>query len=361
MEPVVHVDLTPDQVTKPFLSHSVWQAYLDCPALFYFQYILKLPERRSAALAVGTAWDQALTEYARQKMETKEPTPNDIADVFCRNYDKEFVGVEWTDTEIWTPDQRKKLVKEYGEEIPVSIRMDAERKTSDFWRAWGVSNARDYVEKIGPTVRPLYVQKWFFIDFGDSVPFGFKGVIDRVDEDGMVVDNKTSKTRWSASDMRFDLQCVGYALAYRLLERKNERGIRYDVLVKTKNQTFDERFQQLSMGIEPHRMSLLLSEITATFRNIQQGNLYRRAHKFSGKCSYCSFADLCWEPHQQWAKVPSKTEINDWLAEEPENAGHLDRWIKAVSSSPRLIDLEAAGAELRDAIVTNPLILTFWY
>lgn len=360
MEPRVLIDVPKEQIKKPFLSHSVWQAYLECPAYFYFQYIMKVPESRSAALGIGTAWDEALSDFARRKMESKTPAAREMAEVFATHFDAEFSGVDWSDTELWDAKQRRALIEKHGC-IPEELRLETAKKTQSFWRQWGIERVQAYVNEIGPTVRPRHVQRWFFIDFGDHVPFGYKGTIDRVDEDGTIIDNKTSKSRWSENDVRFDMQCVGYSLAYRLMEKKPERAIRYDVLVKTKTQTFKEQFQQIELGIETHRMNLLLAEISAAFQNIRSGNLFRRMHGYNGSCSYCAHQKICWEPHEQWAKAPTPEELKTWLAEDPANEARMEEWIEKVTRMPRLLDFAQVGRELAAAVARDPMILTFWY
>lgn len=291
----------------------------------------------------------------------KTISKDDSAEFFHKKFNSEISIAEWKETELFTPAEKKKLLEANGNVIPAEEVHKAQLKTEKFWREWGESRVKSYIEIIGPTLRPMWVQKKFFVDFGSDFEFGFKGTIDRVDEDGTVVDNKTSKGRWSENDVKYDLQCVGYALVYRILTGKIENKIQFDILVKTKTQEFKEQFQQIAMGIEPHKFDLYLQELTNTFRSLKDGRFSRRVHKFSGACSYCEFFDMCWHPHQVWSRAPTESEIKEFVAHSPENLAMVEHWISNETQINRLVNWYEIGQEFRQAAEKNPMLLSFWY
>ena len=268
---------------------------------------------------------------------------------------------EFRDNDLFTTAQKAKIKKDNDGEIPDALRRKRARETRDFWKQWGVERLEAYHKHIGPTIKPKYVQKAFFIDFGDDVPFGLKGTMDRIDEDGAVVDNKTSKNRWNQKDVDYDLQGVAYSLAYRILEGKPEDRVQFDVMVKTKTQEFTKQFQQLVIGIEPHKFDFLLSELSNVYEMIRAGNIFRRAHKFNGSCSWCDYKADCWDPSTIWSRAPSEDEIKAFIADEPGNKDLLEKWIQAETAKSRLVDFRKVGAELRREIEKDPNKIQFWY
>lgn len=361
MKPVVILDAKPENVKKPFLTYSTWQSFLECPAMFYFSYFKKLQGPEGWGTALGSAWDDGMNVYAQSIIDGKPAVIDEVSEAFIKVYDSRMSLAEFTDGNLFTSAEMKKLRDPDTGKIPDHEFRKAQDKAKAFWREWGLKKIVEYDKFIGHKLKPKYVQKKFFIDFGPDIPFGLKGTMDRIDEDGAVVDNKTSKNRWYEKDVTLDMQGVGYSLAYRIMEGKPENRVQFDVLVKTKTQTFEEQFQQLVVGIEPHKFDLLMIELSTVFDMIREGKLFRNMHKFSGSCSYCDFIEDCWNPSQVWSRPPSEEEVNQFIADDPKNEAFLDRWISSETAKSRLVDWRVVGRELAAEVAVNPNAIQFWY
>lgn len=348
------------EIDKPFLSYSTFQAFLDCPAALYFSYFMKTEEKRNFALGFGSAWDEALNKYAIQKKEGRLHI-DEVIHGFNESFRLELKDAEIKEKDLFTPVQRQKIIDKYGE-IPQEEIFKREREYTEFWRKWAEERLEGYHEHIGKDIKPLHIQKRFYIDFGDDIPFGYKGTIDRIDEDGAIVDNKTSKSRWGDKDLLLDYQGVGYSLFYRILNPgKVEDRVQFDVMVKTKTQKFQQQFQQLTIGIEPYKYDILLSTLSAVYRELSEGRFHRRLNKFSGSCSWCSYKDDCLKPSDVWSRPPSKDEVEVFLKESPDNQSQLNGWIKNETMKSRLVDWHEIGKEFKSMVDENPTHLQFWY
>jgi hypothetical protein len=64
-----------DTALGELLSSSQANAFLSCPAKWYFRYALGLAEPPTGTLALGTAFHSVLAANFRQKIETKQDLP----------------------------------------------------------------------------------------------------------------------------------------------------------------------------------------------------------------------------------------------------------------------------------------------
>lgn len=343
------------RIKKCFLSYSVFQAWLDCPALFWFAYVGKVDGYKSASLAFGASWDAGVNEIAEALIAGR---PAEAERAFAKTFASEFSAVEWQTKDVFTPAEARQWV-EAGS--PAELRRAAELAEKQWLLDFGRSRLAEYGRTIAPTLRPLRAQHRFFIDFGEAAPFGFKGTVDRIEASGAIVDNKTSASRWSAGDVAYDLQCVGYALAYRLEFGRPESHVQYDVLVKTRTQSFAQQFQQLPIIVEPAKFDVLLQGLTDVFGLMREGRLHRRTHGFSGRCGYCEHVEACWKPSHIWSRPPSSDEIDAWLADEPGNEALLERWVLQERSRARLVNWSEVGEQMKAMFDASPDSFQWWY
>jgi len=322
-----------EKIDKPFLTHSIMQSFLGCPAEMYMDNVMKIDAPRNFALGFGSAWDQGLNDYAERKM-SGDLHMDDVKQVYLDNYRLETHEAFVADKDLFTKGQLEKIIEKHGE-IPDDIREEKKIEHKDFWRKWGLQKIGDYHQQVGQYIEPIATQQKFFIDFGPSVPFGYKGTIDRIDKGGIVVDNKTSKGRWKEKDLLYDLQGVGYSLAYRVMNKgKVEKRVQFDIMVKTKTQKFEEQFQQLVIGVEEFKFDLFLQELSNVYRMLSEGMFFRRVHKFTGSCSWCPQKKHCWQPSNMWSKP---------------------------GEPPKLANFYEIGQEFKKQVQENPKILQFWY
>jgi hypothetical protein len=84
---------------------------------------------------------------------------------------------------------------------------------------------------IAPHVKPhLIEEKWEL----QSKDFDMTGYWDLITKDGWISDTKFASRKTSQPDADKDLQLTIYAMAYRILMKKKERGLRLDMVIKTK-------------------------------------------------------------------------------------------------------------------------------
>lgn len=363
-QPNIILDPKPEATKKPFLSNSMLQAWHKCPSAFYFQYIRKLDFPKGWGLGFGSAWDEALNAVTMGVRDGKAAGENldEAMGLFNKRYDSEMSQSTWTENDLFTKAEKKKLEDANEGVIPEDKKIAQTQAKVAFWKQWGLSRLEAYNKIIVPQIRPIMVQQSFLIDFGDALPFGFKGTIDRIDEGGIIVDNKTSKSRWSDNDVKYDLQGVGYSLAYRIMNPgKVEERVQFDVLVKTTTQSFEEQFQQLVVGVQPHLIEMLLQELTRAYNEITTGQIRRSLNKFTMSCSWCEYEPDCWQPSVVWSRPPSEAEVNEWLAMDPANKEKMDQFILRETSRERLFNPQEVGTELAAICEHNPAFLQAWY
>lgn len=341
---------------KPFLTYSTWQSFLDCPAKFYFEYFQGLKETQNIPMGIGIAWDVGLTEIAQQIIDNRQLSLDSSLEALTTSYTTEMAKVVFEDKDVFTTAALAKFVALGRPQEQFYIAQDNFKK---FWLQWLQDRLKEYMHLVAPKIRPIAAQSKFYLDLGPDVPFGFKGVMDRVDEGGIVVDNKTAKSRWKESDLAKDLQLVGYALAYRTMTHKVEKQIQFDILVKLKTKTLSYAWQQMARVVEPHEFTLLLTELATMYQSLASGLLYRRALKYGGSCGYCDYFDHCYRPSHVWSKPPSKQEVEAFEA--ANGTENTQAFIQGETSKERLVNWMEVGQEFAAAMRKDPAKLQFWY
>lgn len=86
---------------------------------------------------------------------------------------------------------------------------------------------------MAPKVQPVEVEREFNLPIQDE-NYTLKGYIDLIDKNNLVIDHKTTKRSMRQDMIDSDLQLTTYSLAYRKLAGKEEKGLRFDVMVRTK-------------------------------------------------------------------------------------------------------------------------------
>jgi CRISPR/Cas system-associated exonuclease Cas4 (RecB family) len=195
-----------EQQEKKYLSFSQINMYLKCPRQYEFRYIQGIKRPPSGALILGTVWHSTVEENYRQKIVTKDDLPLDhMQDFFADNWESKLEEEE----------------------------IDFESSPANL-KDTGISVVEAHHKNIAPTVNPVLVEEKFRVSLGDNFPFDLLGFWDVVDEDEVVIDNKSYSKTKSQTDIDKDLQLTAYSLAYRLVTGKIEGGLRIDSVIKTK-------------------------------------------------------------------------------------------------------------------------------
>ena len=238
------------------LSPSTVNLFLDCSARFHYQKVLGLPQRRGAALGLGTAVDAAITENFRQKVHTRKDLPTDqVLRHFAEAMQQQFDEITLEPT-----DDVRDLVD------------------------CGQAMIETYMLKAAPTVMPADVQVRVEGKIG-NVPV--QGYIDILDVNGCVIDVKTAAKKPSGIDAGYRLQVATYAM----LESRSNGKARVSTLTKTKTVALHESTVQVGRAdrLYAERIYSIAQDQMRTGLIVPN----RRSHLCSRK--YCSFADICCE------------------------------------------------------------------
>ena len=120
---------------------------------------------------------------------------------------------------------------------------------------------KTYHEAISPTIQPVHVEREFNLDL-EGCDYTLKGFIDLVDRNSYIIDHKTAKRSWREDSVTNDLQLTACALAYRTVEGREEGGLRFDVMVRTKQ----PKIQQLSTARNQRDIDRFIKTLKNVFR-----------------------------------------------------------------------------------------------
>lgn len=192
------------------LSHSQVNMLLRCGRQYEFRYVDGLKVPPAGALMLGRVWHKAIEHNYGQKVDSHEDLPVDDQ--------REFFAARW-DTEI--------------EDEGGTAAVNWEDKKPGEYKDQGVALTALHQAELAPLVQPQLVEARFRVEFAD-VP-DLVGVIDVVDEAGVVIDNKSAARSPNQDDVDRDIQLTAYALGYyTTLDAAEQVALRLDVAVKTK-------------------------------------------------------------------------------------------------------------------------------
>jgi CRISPR/Cas system-associated exonuclease Cas4 (RecB family) len=241
------------------LSVTQLRMYLRCPLQYFFRYACGLKAPPDGGLVLGRAVHSALRENYRQKMGSREDLPvSDLTDVFSDRWEREIQEAEFR------PDEKPGELKDQG-----------------------VGLLRLYREKVAPKVQPLEVEERFLIE-PDGIRRPITGYIDLIDDQGFIIDHKTSKRSYPADSAEKDLQLTAYAMAYRSVYNQNEKGVRMDVMVRSKK----PKIQQL----EGTRSQADIDRFLRLAKHVEHSidaEIYYPNENYT--CGICGYADMCKE------------------------------------------------------------------
>ncbi|MDK2464138.1 MAG: PD-(D/E)XK nuclease family protein [Candidatus Korarchaeota archaeon] len=242
---------------EPHLSVTQLRMYLRCPLQYYFRYICGLKIPPTGDITLGRTVHAALEENYRQKVETHRDLPlEQVYDIFSERWDEE------AQLTLFQEDEKPGRLKDEG------IRL-----------------LSTYHTNVAPKVQPVSVEQEFLIDTGVT-QLPLKGYIDLIDDQGTIIDHKTTKRSYPQDAAEKDLQLTAYALAYRALHGHPERALRLDVLVRTKQ----PKIQHLEATRTEADIDRFLRLAEQVERAITTGIFYPNENFM---CGICGYRDLC--------------------------------------------------------------------
>lgn len=191
------------------LSPSQVNTFLNCPAKWYFRYLVGLTEPATGSLALGTAFHRTVAANFRQKINTHRDTPMD--ELRALFLDEFAMGV--ADAELREDEDAAELA------------------------SMGDTMLSDYMSDAGPSIHPAAVE--LEVE-GEIADVKVRGFVDLLDTEGRVIDCKTAARRPAGVSAEHALQLTTYAM----VTPGASGACRLDTLTKTKTvqliqQTYD--------------------------------------------------------------------------------------------------------------------------
>jgi len=118
----------------------------------------------------------------------------------------------------------------------------------------------------------------------------FKGYIDLIDEQGLIIDHKTTKRSFPENSVAKDIQLTAYAMAFRALYGRDEQGVRFDVMVRSSRPTVQPRIQQLSSKRTQADIDRFLRLAGQVERGIKAEAFYPSDNY---TCGICGYSEMC--------------------------------------------------------------------
>ena len=238
------------------------KAYLKCGKMWEFRYLKGIKTPPSPALTLGSSVDAAVTANLAQKIQSKSDMSKDeILDVYSSDFESRKQETEWLDE---NPGKQKDM---------------------------GVRLVSLHHDLVAPNIMPATVQEFFNLE--TNAGYDLFGTMDLVEENGTVVDTKTSRLKYDEAAVSRNFQATLYDFAYESLRKVPAKGFRFDVLIKptvTKGPTL----QQVEGKVTQADREWLFDGIHNVHKAIQAG-VALPAPEGSWYCSqkWCGYWDQC--------------------------------------------------------------------
>lgn len=266
------------------ISPTRLRAYETCPLQYKMRYIQKVPRVDSPSSLVGQAVHRALeVNFVQKRRVGHDLDLKEVVNVF---------------EDVW--DSR----------LPVGA---SESSLADeFSGAYssGLEILRLYFQDVAPRIKPHLIEHRFRFDI-PGVPVRVVGTVDLIDQDGVVIDHKTSFARYSESYPETDLQLRCYAIGYAMF-RAGSRvrpgqlpapffipEVRVDVLVRSQPPVI----QQLRADYDRSDIDDFTDRAVSIIAGIE-GEAYEAFWRLPGRepdssvCKRCPYCDRCPESLQ---------------------------------------------------------------
>lgn len=244
------------RVLPEVLSPSVVNTFNECEAKWYYRKVLRLPEVRTGALVLGSAFHEAIAENFRQKLETFEDLP--------------YAGVR--------PVFLESLAKQFDEG---DVRLDPEETVEELIDC-GSALVRVYLEQAAPGIQPAAVELPVEGEIGGVK---VRGIVDCLGSDGTIHDFKTAGKRPSRFPANHRLQVTTYAA----ITPGANGSARLDTITKTKTVHVDQRTIDITPADVLHAERLY----SITLEQMQTGLVKPNRGSFMCSRKHCPYVDAC--------------------------------------------------------------------
>ena len=240
------------------ISITQVKTYLRCPLEYKFKYIDGLYMPQSGAVTLGKSMHRAIEQNYRQKIETKHDLPlRNMIEIFNEAYDYLLPETEFDSGE-----------------------------NAEMLRREGMRLLSIYHAVISPNIQPEMVEQQFSIRLrGLDVPL--VGIVDLVDENGIIIDHKTAKRSYNSQTVERDLQLSVYAMAYRALTKRRENGVRLDVMVRGRK----PKIQRLAGKRSDNQLRRHANVIRKVREAIEKEIFYPNESYYCNICKYTKFCE----------------------------------------------------------------------
>ena len=251
----------------PHTSISSIKSYLICPMKYLHRYLLHSESsHRSVNLVLGSAVHEGIAAfYSYLATHDEVPPVSDVLDAF---------DISWT----------------HSLERDPPVRSDDIGKDKDL----GAGLMKVFHETAPQPARVIAVEHPFAIPLrspaGEVSSRLIVGAIDAVvaDEDGrtLLLEAKTAKRRWTAVQLRYDIQPTIYQIAARETGLDDDPGLRFDFLLKLKVPAFETQEITRTSNDETEALTVMWD----VCRAVDEGIFYPVR---GWACADCEFGCLC--------------------------------------------------------------------
>ena len=265
-------------MAKPeHLSPSQINTYLTCPLQHFWRYKEHLKIRPKSALTLSKSIHFGIEGNYRQKVESHvNLSLPKVLGIFSADFDTRKHET------LWEKDEKSGKIKDEG-----------------------VGLLSVYHKTVTPKVQPLHVEDKFKVIFENfNVPL--IGYLDLIAEPGIIVDHKTSGKAPSVmeTETKNSLQLTAYALGYRTKFEKLEKGIRVDVMFRTKPSKAAKPKPPKEPKVLPfpttrteQDINRFLKQMAYVAKAIEEEIYYPRQPGWQCTSEWCGYYEIC---HKEW-------------------------------------------------------------
>lgn len=270
-------DVTEPRISQPHISFSQLSTYMRCSMQYFFAYILRLKQRPSIPLAVGSGGHTALEYNGRHKLKTSEDLPLlDMLDMASQFIDFEL------------------------DEVDAGDGTDKERGTA---KDNALASLRVYQTKRAPLVTPAGVEIEFNLDMNDEREENVEpirvvnGKIDLITTKAEVLDYKFTSRAKSQNEVNLSPQLTLYGKVFQTLTGKYPQTTGFQMFVPPTRQRPEGELKIVRDRelMAPSKQESRFNRLRFQFQQVEKGI---RTGIFMPTddpkvCSWCGYRDRC--------------------------------------------------------------------
>jgi DNA helicase-2/ATP-dependent DNA helicase PcrA len=255
------ISLKQNNFSYDFSNHvysiSQIKTYQTCPKQYEFSYVYKIPTSSKHYFDFGTSLHSVLEKI---KPEIDKGLSKEKAELRALS----LLSSEWISKSYVSAEQEKEYFEKGIQAIHNFIETEYELK-----------------EKNKEQVNEGLEEK-FVITIEDKKIMGFIDRIDKIGEEYMILDYKTSNSKESKQDLKKNIQLYCYALALKELKGVYPKSMGLWYLVHNSIETVE---------FEENRLKEFKEELLKEIKNIESQNFQPKPSYFA--CTFCDFSNIC--------------------------------------------------------------------